>query len=540
MTDPQQQRRLSFVGSVSGGAGGGEPLVGTLTVSELTELVSEAISEAFPRPVAVVGEVSNFYRAASGHLYFTLKDESSQIRCAMWRQRAAGLRFELQDGLAVVAEGTVEVYRERGQYQLYVSTLMPYGMGQLELAFRQLKARLEAQGLFDPAAKKPLPTYPLTIAVVTSAAGAAIRDILRTLQARWPVGRVLVYPVLVQGDEAAGQIAAAIEDLNRQADLLGGVDVMIVARGGGSLEDLWAFNEEVVARAIYASRIPVVSGVGHEIDVTISDLVADVRAATPTAAAQVVAPRLSQVLKDLRQLHGRLHRQVAQHLVWSRQQLEALVARPVFAAPMTRLLHFGQRVDDGASRLEGALSRRIATTRRVLHRAELQINRIRPEGLIHAFRRRVDALAGQLREALIRGLRLRRAQVDRLGWTVASHWPGGQLLAWRQRLAEASGLMRRSFQHRRRMNIAVLQSAERSLHRAMSVRMSHYQRELASIHHRLEGSSYRQVLKRGFSVTRRKATGEVLTAPCQIERGELIETQLTSGKVESVVSKTDP
>ena len=256
---------------------------GTITVTELTRLIKGAIQAQLPAELHLVGEISNFTRSANGHLYFTMKDAASEIRCVMWRTAAGAMRFQPSDGLAVIATGAVDVYEPRGQYQFYVRKLEPRGVGALELAFRQLKERLAKEGLFAPERKRDLPRVPERIAVVTSATGAAIRDILQTLRRRYPAVRVFVFDVRVQGDGAAGEVADAIRRINRNRERLGGIDVMIVGRGGGSLEDLWAFNEEAVARAIFASKIPVVSAVGHEVDFTIADFTA-VTSATAVCA----------------------------------------------------------------------------------------------------------------------------------------------------------------------------------------------------------------------------------------------------------------
>ena len=256
------------------------------SVAELSLEIRNLLERQFP-DVWVTGEVSNLRAAGSGHLYFTLKDETAQLRAVCFRNQARYLKFKPQDGLAVIARGRLSVYEARGEYQLYVEFLEPAGLGALQLAFEQLKQKLAAEGLFDPARKKPLPMLPRVIGVVTSPTGAVIRDILRILHRRFRNINVLIYPVKVQGEGAAQEIAQGIEYFNRQAP----VDVMIVARGGGSLEDLWAFNEEVVARAIAASKIPVISAVGHETDFTIADFVADLRAPTPSAAAELVVRR---------------------------------------------------------------------------------------------------------------------------------------------------------------------------------------------------------------------------------------------------------
>ena len=252
-------------------------------VSELTDRIRDLLESAF-FDIWVEGEVSNFRAAQSGHLYFTLKDAHAQIRCICFRDQARGLKFRPEDGLHVTVRGSISVYDVRGEYQIYVTNIEPVGLGALQLAFEQLKKRLQEEGLFDESRKKPLPVLPRCIGIVTSPTGAAIRDILRVLKRRFPNAHVRLYPVKVQGDGAAKEIATAVNYFTRAKF----ADVLIVARGGGSLEDLWAFNEEVVARAIVASEIPVITGIGHEADFTIADFVADLRAPTPSAAAELV------------------------------------------------------------------------------------------------------------------------------------------------------------------------------------------------------------------------------------------------------------
>jgi exodeoxyribonuclease VII large subunit len=256
------------------------------TVGELIREINAALAGSFGE-VWVRGELSGVRVAASGHRYFQVKDLEGQLSCAMWAPRADRLRFKLVDGLAVQLRGTLEVYPQRGSLQLIVSEVTPLGIGELQLAFEQLKAKLEAEGLFAPERKRPLPALPQRIGLVTSASGAAVRDVLKVFS-RWEHLSVLLYPVRVQGKGAEGEVAKAVRYLGRSSL----VDVVLVVRGGGSLEDLWAFNEEMVARAIAACEVPVISGVGHEVDFTIADFVADVRAATPTQAAEMIVSRL--------------------------------------------------------------------------------------------------------------------------------------------------------------------------------------------------------------------------------------------------------
>ncbi len=261
-----------------------------LTVSELTRDIKEVLESVFAE-VSVEGEISNLRQPASGHIYFSLKDETSSIRCVLFRSNGSRLKFVPEDGMKVVVRGKLGVYDRDGQYQIYVQTLEPKGKGALQVAFEQLKERLAKEGLFDEAHKKELPFLPQTIGIVTSATGAVIRDILHVLDRRFPCYHVIINPVRVQGEEAKEEIVSAIEEFN----VLKNVDVIILARGGGSLEDLWCFNEENVARAIYKSDIPIISAIGHETDYTIADFVADRRAPTPSAAAEIVLPQESEL-----------------------------------------------------------------------------------------------------------------------------------------------------------------------------------------------------------------------------------------------------
>lgn len=318
-----------------------------LSVTQLTDVLKGALENAFPE-VWVLGEVSNCVHAGSGHVYFTLKDDESQLKAVMWRSAASRLRFQLRDGMEVVACGGVELYQARGQIQIVVRQLVPQGVGALELAFRQLHERLSAEGLFDPERKRPLPPYPRRIALVTSRDSAAVRDMIQVITRRWQAADIVVVPVPVQGEGAAPLIAAALKNVHRIPD----VDVVIAGRGGGSLEDLWAFNEEVVARAIAACRIPVISAVGHEIDVTIADLVADRRALTPSEAGELVVPSRDEVLLQLRRTYDRLVAALREKASRARMRLETLTSRPVLLRPQSRIHELGQRLDDLALRLE--------------------------------------------------------------------------------------------------------------------------------------------------------------------------------------------
>lgn len=322
-----------------------------LTVSALTQQVRVTLEAEFPA-VWVGGEISSVTRAASGHAYIKLKDDSAVLSATLFRGVGLRLKFEPRVGMEVVARGKISVYAQRGDYQLNIEEMHPKGIGALDLAFQQLKERLQAKGYFDARRKKPLPTFPFSIALVTSPTGAAIRDMLESLAHRWSVASVLVVPVKVQGDGAAGEIAAAIRLLNRLHDAgTLQLDAVIVGRGGGSLEDLWAFNEEVVADAIFASRLPIVSAVGHEIDVTVSDLVADHRALTPSRAITDLTPDRSQILADLRDLHNRFRDRLVGRLEQARQRIDGHADRRALRNPLDRVRDLEKRLDELDARL---------------------------------------------------------------------------------------------------------------------------------------------------------------------------------------------
>lgn len=326
-----------------------------LSVWELTEQLKDAVETTFPA-VWVSGEISNFSRPASGHCYLTLKDDKAQLRAVIWRSASARLRFELEDGLEVLCQGAIEVYAARGTYQLVIQQIVPKGIGALELALRRLRERLAAEGLFDSARKRPLPRFPRRIALVTSPTGAAIRDFLEVLRRRWRGVDVLVTPVRVQGEGAAAEIAAGIAAVNQ---LRIPIDVLVVARGGGSLEDLWAFNEESVVRAIHASRIPVVSAIGHEIDVTLADLVADVRALTPSEAAERVVPDEIEVRQALGQIAGRMTHGLRRRATAARNRLEMLAACRVLRKPIELVHDRARRIDELQLAAERAICRQV-------------------------------------------------------------------------------------------------------------------------------------------------------------------------------------
>lgn len=325
----------------------------TLTVAQLTAQIKNTLEGEFPS-VWVAGEISNHSRPQSGHSYFTLKDDQAQIRAVVWKSTASRLKFDLADGLDVVCHGHVDVYAPRGSYQLVVDQLQPKGVGALDLALRKLREKLAAEGLFDPTKKRKLPAFPRRLAFVTSPTGAAVHDFLQVLRRRWHGVDVLIIPARVQGDGAAQEIVAGIRLANR---LTPRPEVLVVGRGGGSLEDLWAFNEEPVVRAIAASRIPTVSAVGHEIDVTLSDLAADVRALTPSEAAERVVPASEEISARMRAYQQRLRHAAHRRVMLLRTRFDGIVNQRPFRRPFDLVHERSRRLDELSMRGNASMRR---------------------------------------------------------------------------------------------------------------------------------------------------------------------------------------
>ncbi len=330
-----------------------------LSITALTVRIRQAVRDNIA-PVWVEGEVTDLTRASSGHVYFGLKDAESQIRAVMWRSSAARLKYDLQNGMAVICHGQVDVYGPRGTYQLIVDRVVPKGVGALQLALEQLRAKLEREGLFDPKRKRPLPSCPLRVGFVTSPHGAALHDFLEAARSRWPFFHLTVIPSRVQGDTAADELVASIRLAQR---IWPPLDVLIVGRGGGSMEDLWPFNEEKVVRAMAASSIPTVSAVGHEIDVTLCDLVADRRALTPTDAAQVVFPSRSEFQTRVQHLAQRASTLLRGRIGLARQRIEGLLRSSALARPHDFVLGRRQMIDDLECRAQQALRERLETSK---------------------------------------------------------------------------------------------------------------------------------------------------------------------------------
>jgi len=476
-------------------------------VSELTSRIAGLLEREFP-DVWIEGEVSNYRPAQSGHLYFTLKDAGAQIRCVCFRDQARGLKFRPEDGLQVILRGAIGVYEPRGEYQVYVSYIEPAGLGALQLAFEQLKKKLAAEGLFDEARKKPLPVLPRRIGVVTSPSGAAIRDILRVLKRRFPNVHLLLYPVKVQGEGAAGEIAAAVRYFNRAK----AADVLIVARGGGSLEDLWAFNEEIVARAIAASEIPVITGVGHETDFTIADFVADLRTPTPSAAAEIVVRSRQEFERHLTESERRLIDGMRYRILRARQQVQQLASHRGFRQLELLVRRRRQQVDDFSSSLAVGLRLRLATIRQRLTRAEASLGGFDLRRRAEVMRRRIAQQQGALLAALERIFTRKRRQENLALLRFTAIDLSARIARMRSAMEQRAALLRVGVDRalvakRRLLQAAALQLDERSPLR---------------------------VLERGYAIAY-DAAGNVLRSPDQVNVGDDIALRLARGILDATV-----
>lgn len=476
-------------------------------VSEITGQIAALLEGTF-EDVWIEGEVSNYRPAQSGHLYFTLKDSRSQIRCVCFRDQARMLKFRPDDGLHVIARGSLGVYEPRGEYQIYVSHIEPVGAGALQLAFEQLKKKLQVEGLFDESHKKPLPVLPCCIGVVTSPSGAAIRDILRVLKRRFANAHVQIFPVKVQGDGAAAEIAAAIRHFNRTKF----AEVLIVARGGGSLEDLWAFNEEPVARAIAASEIPIITGIGHETDFTIADFVADMRAPTPSAAAEIVVRSRQefdrQIVDAQRHLVQRMRyllsewkhhaRDLREHRGF--RQLEILVRRR------------RQQVDEMSGSLATLLQKRLAFSQQRFAKASTRVFSIDLRGRARILRRRIEQREGELAAALERVAGRKRRRLA----TVDVRFAQFDLRARVGKLRRT--LEQRSNELRVRLDRLLVAKSRRA--------------HVADV--RLNERSPLQLLQRGYAIAY-DDKGNVLRSADQVAAGDDVSVRLAKGMIDTTV-----
>jgi exodeoxyribonuclease VII large subunit len=379
------------------------------SVSDLTGRIRDLLAGEFT-DVFVEGEVSNAHAAQSGHLYFTLKDNHAQIRCVCFRTQVARLKFRPEDGLHVTVRGSISVYEARGEYQFYVEHVDPVGLGALQLAFEQLKKRLDAEGLFDPERKKPLPILPQCVGLITSPSGAAVRDIVHILQRRFPNLHVVLYPVRVQGEGAAGEIVQAIRYFDRKQS----ADVLILARGGGSLEDLWAFNEETVARAIVACSIPIISGVGHETDFTIADFAADIRASTPSAAAEMVVRTRQEFDTHLCDLRDKIAQLLRYRLLQSSHKLREIDLHRAARRLEDTMRRRRQHADELAGQLAEALRRRVEALQQRLEVALLHLSAVDFRARLRAAAVRLDQRRAELEVRIGRASAAKRQALEKL------------------------------------------------------------------------------------------------------------------------------
>ena len=459
------------------------------SVSEINGLIGRVLQSQLPAVLRVRGEISNFNVYSKGHAFFKLKDQRSELPCMMWRNDLEKLRFSPADGLEVIAEGEVKLYEAQGRLQLYVHSMIPQGAGELELAFRQLCDKLRAEGLFDAARKRPIPPVPMHIVVITSATGDVFHDVLITVCKRFANIHIMLFPVQVQGAPAATDIVRAIELINAHAVAIGGVDLILLVRGGGSLEDLWAFNEEAVARAIVKSSIPIATGIGHEPDITIADLVADLRGPTPTGVAALVVPEKRTLTKSVVALEDMLLRELtarcrdSQHVLDSRQ---AVLTEEIF-----RIMRSASRKTDSAGR---------------------QIAAIEPRHAIAQGWRRLENATQQLRQ---RGAEFTRQGRDRLAENVADL----QRLGPQSRLAKCQ---------------AVLSGLNAQLASAMRHKRQFSGQRLADLEKQLKLAGPLQVLNRGFTITTDQR-GRIVKSAGQVQPGEQVATRTADGTFGSIV-----
>lgn len=482
-----------------------------LSVSELTARIRDLLAKNF-NELFVEGEISNCREAQSGHFYLTLKDEKAQIRCVWFKQQMRGVKFRPEDGLKVTVRGSISVYEPRGEYQIYVESMEPAGRGALQLAFEQLKKRLEAEGLFDAKHKKPLPLLPSRIGLITSPKGAAVRDVIRILKRRFHNVHITVFPVRVQGDGAAEEIVRALRFFNQRKL----VDVLILSRGGGSIEDLWSFNEEIVARAIFDSEIPIISGVGHETDFTIADFVADVRASTPSAAAELVVQTRREFDKHINDLRETLIEQIRYRILVASRRVHELSARRGFRRPLDLLRQQRQRADEMTSRLALGLRARLEQSRKRLNLAQVSVARFDLRARVSTFRKRVIELESNL------ALDLRaRLEQSRKRYTAAH-----------LRIFRFDFRTRISRLHRQ------LESHAAELGKRFE-RLSRLKRErLEKLLVQLEERSPLKVLERGYSIVT-DTSGTVLRDATQVAVGDSVSIQLLKGKLTTEVKKKE-
>ena len=481
------------------------------SVTELTVRIRDTLAKTFT-DILVQGEISNCREAQSGHIYCTLKDERTQIRCVCFKTQLRAMKFRPEDGLRVTVRGSISVYESRGEYQIYIESIEPVGLGALQLAFEQLKKRLDAEGLFSQERKKALPVLPRCIGLITSPRGAAVRDVVRILRRRFPNVHLTLYPVRVQGEGSASEIVRALQFFGRKQS----VDVVILARGGGSMEDLWSFNEEIVARAIAACTIPIISGVGHETDFTIADFVADVRASTPSAAAELVVQTRREFDKHINELRENLASLIRYRLSHSSRGVHELSARRAFRRPLDVLRQQRQRSDEMTSRLALGLRARLEQSRKRFNVTHLRIVSFDFHKQIVRLRNRTNDFAARIE----RGLRARLAQ------------------SRRRHATEHLRLVSFDF-HRKVSTLRLLLERRHADLAKRSERVLRAKREhLERLRLQLDERSPRAVLKRGYAIAT-DAAGNILRDTGQVAAGDAVNVQLHRGRLITEVKRTE-
>jgi exodeoxyribonuclease VII large subunit len=486
-----------------------QPARRIFTVTDLTASIRDLLARNFS-DIIVQGEISNCRPATSGHIYFTLKDDRAQIRCVFFKQQQRGMKFRPEDGLMVSVRGSISVYELRGEYQVYVESMEPLGRGALQLAFEQLKKKLLEEGLFDAKRKKPLPLLPSRIGLITSPSGAAVRDVVRILTRRFPNVHLTLYPVRVQGEGAAEQIIEALGYFHRKCV----ADVILLVRGGGSIEDLWSFNEESVARAIAACTIPVICGVGHETDFTIADFAADVRASTPSAAAELVVQTRREFDKHVADLRDSLESLIQYRLLELSRRVHELASRRGFRRPQDLLRQSRQRADEMSLRLALSLRARVNESHKRLNKAQVSVARFDLRSRVGIFRKRTADLEARLSFDLRARLEASRRQFIGAQLRISSFDFGGKL-----------GFLRLRLEKR---NHDLVSSTER----LFRIKRESLQRLSYVLQERGPGKA----LERGYAIAT-DASGKILQDVDQVSLGDPVTVRLHRGRLTTEVKE---
>lgn len=481
-------------------------------VSEITSEIKFLVEATYPS-LWVEGEISNFNQpATSGHFYFNLKDNNAQIRCVMWKSAHRFLRWRPKDGMKVIVNGRLTVYENRGDYQIDVRQIVPHGKGDLYAAFEQLKEKLQREGLFDPKRKRPIPMLPKKIGIITSPTGAVIRDMLNILNRRYMNLQILIFPAKVQGEEAAATLVEGLGVLNRYRD----IEVLIVARGGGSIEDLWPFNEETVARAIVASRIPVISAIGHETDTTIADFAADLRAPTPSAAAELVIGKKSEFVDKVLNLSNRLHSVLHNRVLRLRNQVHLMAQHRALSGVPQGIHTYQQTVDDFAMRLRAGLNRYYQEQIRRLMQAQNQMSPAQLKHLIEVKRSKMNQAVDRMRTAWNRYHQTRTRRV----------------------FAARSGLSAGQLKHWIEVDRSKLNHFVEGFRRSLAVQINAGRTVLAGCAGKLDSLSPLAVLERGYSIAFDEQ-GNTIKQSSQTSAGQRIRVRLHQGKIKCEVKEIE-